>query len=90
MMTTSFALGDHYEAFIRAQMESGRYESPSDVVKDALRRLEAEETSRPGVIEDIRRSIEASRSEGVYLSEDEVSGILEARLDAWESREAGR
>lgn len=40
MATTSLSLGRHWEMFIRQEVESGRYDSASDVVRDALRTLE--------------------------------------------------
>ncbi len=40
---TSIALGDHFEAYIQKQLESGRYASASEVIRAALRLLEAEE-----------------------------------------------
>jgi antitoxin ParD1/3/4 len=36
-------LGKHFEAFIRAQVESGRYANASEVVREALRRQEIDE-----------------------------------------------
>ncbi|MFC9898519.1 type II toxin-antitoxin system ParD family antitoxin [Nocardia sp. NPDC127579] len=41
---TSISLGDHYVAFIDAEVESGRYSSASDVVRAGLRLLEDHET----------------------------------------------
>jgi antitoxin ParD1/3/4 len=41
---TSFSLDEHYNAFIRDEVESGRYRSASDVVRTALRLLEDRET----------------------------------------------
>ncbi len=38
--TTSITLGAHQQKFIEALMQSGRYTSASEVVRDALRRLE--------------------------------------------------
>ena len=34
MASTSFSLGDHWEVFIRREVESGRYGSASEVVRD--------------------------------------------------------
>ena len=41
---TSFSLGDHFTAFVEAQVGQGRYGSASDVVRAGLRLLEDEET----------------------------------------------
>ena len=38
--TTSITLGAHQQKFIEALVESGRYASTSEIVRDALRRLE--------------------------------------------------
>ena len=40
MATTSLSLGKHWEEFIRGEIQSGRYASASEVVRDALRTLE--------------------------------------------------
>ena len=42
---TSFRLGDHFLAFVEAQVGQGRYGSASDVVRAALRLFEAETTT---------------------------------------------
>lgn len=40
---TSVLLGDHYEDFIARRIESGKYNSASEVIRTALRLLESEE-----------------------------------------------
>ncbi|NQU52276.1 MAG: type II toxin-antitoxin system ParD family antitoxin [Bacteroidetes bacterium] len=40
---TSISLGGHFENFIHNEIESGRYNSVSEVIRSALRLLEVEE-----------------------------------------------
>ncbi|MGV2112161.1 type II toxin-antitoxin system ParD family antitoxin [Agrobacterium salinitolerans] len=42
----SFALNEHYEKFIKKQLESGRYNNASEVVRAGLRMLEDHEEAR--------------------------------------------
>lgn len=41
--TTSFALSEHFNAFIEQQVKEGRYASASEVVREGLRLLERRE-----------------------------------------------
>jgi antitoxin ParD1/3/4 len=43
-MNTSFILDDHFDAFVAAQVETGRYKNATDVIRSGLRLLEERET----------------------------------------------
>ncbi|MGM0943677.1 MAG: type II toxin-antitoxin system ParD family antitoxin [Bacteroidota bacterium] len=60
---TSISLGNHFEEFIREEVDSGRYSSASEVIRAALRLLESEEKKE-------RELIKA-------LQEGEDSGFVE-------------
>jgi antitoxin ParD1/3/4 len=79
-MPRSYALGAHFETLIDELVKGGRYNNASEVVRDGLRLLEDREKLRQLKVEEIRRSIEASRQTGVLLSEEEVFGPLDADL----------
>lgn len=64
---TSILLGEHFEDFISTKVSSGQYSSASEVIRTALRLLEAEESKM--------------KSFNKALSKGEKSGI-EKNFDA--------
>lgn len=83
----SYVVGDRFDAFISAEIESGRFNNASEVVRAGLRLLEDHETH----LHDIRRlidqgdaDIEAGRILEVSSAQDLTDEIVKrgmARLD---------
>lgn len=66
--TTSFNLGEHFDTFISAQLEHGRYGSASEVIRQGLRLLEEHE-----------RKVEALRLAIIEGEESGNAGILDMK-----------
>jgi antitoxin ParD1/3/4 len=85
-LMTSVALSPHYEDFIKRQIESGRYNNASEVVRAGLRMLEDYEASRERWLkEEIParlREIDADPSIGIPAEQvfDELKARHRARL----------
>ena len=80
-MPTSVALGNHFEEFVKKQLNSGRFNNVSEVVRAALRLLEDEEKLR-----EIRhRELKIAIQEGI---DSEDSGSLEEVVRKNRSRRA--
>jgi antitoxin ParD1/3/4 len=63
-MPSSYVIGEHFEAFIKAQIQRGRYASASEVIRDGLRALEERETIRALKIDALRAEIERGAAGG--------------------------
>ncbi len=58
---TSFILGDHFDSFVSAQIEAGRYSNATDVIRSGLRLLEEHEQE----VETLRRALIEGEESGV-------------------------
>ncbi len=76
-MPSSYAVGDHFEQFIKQQVKGGRYASASEVVRDALRLLEQEEQQRFAALETLRADVRKGLSGGRGKPAKEVLDHLE-------------
>lgn len=81
-MASSYTLGTHYEGFIRELLESGRYASASEVVRDGLRVLEEREQLRAAKLEALKAAINDGFASGDPEDLDMASIKTEARLSA--------
>ncbi len=78
-MPSSYAVGQHFEQFIKRQIERGRYASASEVVRDALRLLEEEELTREAKLEALRADIREGLNSGPGKPAEEVLSRLERK-----------
>ncbi|MEW6444481.1 MAG: type II toxin-antitoxin system ParD family antitoxin [Pseudomonadota bacterium] len=85
-MPTSVALGAHFETFIRDQVQSGRFNNVSEVVRAGLRLLEEREERRQLELDALRAEIAAGRASGSAKSADALFDRLEAKYAAQAER----
>jgi antitoxin ParD1/3/4 len=81
-MPTSVALGTHFKAFVRSQLESGRFNNASEVVRAGLRLLEEREQRKQLELEVLRAEIAAGRASGPRSPAESVFDRLGAKYDA--------
>jgi antitoxin ParD1/3/4 len=86
-MPSSYTLGQHFEAFIQAQLASGRYNDASEVLRDALRLMEERERRLAAVDAALERGV-ADIEAGRVHDADDVFDELEDRYDRM-ARERG-
>jgi antitoxin ParD1/3/4 len=85
-MPSSYTLGSRYEALVRKLVDSGRYASQSEVLRDGLRLLEDREERREARLDALRQAIRSGIDSGPGLSADEVFDRLSTRYST-ESRD---
>lgn len=86
-MPTSVALSPHFEAFIKAQIATGRYNNVSEVIREGLRLLEDRELEKQRQREALRAEI-AKGMEGEGADLDAAFAQVRTDIDAV-SRKAG-
>ena len=81
-MPTSVALSKHFETFVRDQVESGRFNNVSEVVRAGLRLLEDQEQVNDMKLAELRVAIAAGLKSGKGRGADQVLTRLEAKYRA--------
>jgi antitoxin ParD1/3/4 len=79
-MATSYSIGKHFEGFIEGLLESGRYSTASEVMRDGLRMIEEREQRRVAKLEALRAEIRKGLDSGP--AEEFDVGELIARVKA--------
>jgi len=85
-MPSSYAIGPHFENLIKDKIESGRYSSASEVVREALRLFEEYEELRAVRLEKLRALIREGKESGPGVPAETVLEQLEAKYSALENR----
>jgi len=75
---TSFILGDHFDAFVVAQIKAGRYANAADVIRSGLRLLEEHEQR----LQALRNALIEGEKSGVAGPLDMEKIKREARAEA--------
>ncbi|WP_137153194.1 type II toxin-antitoxin system ParD family antitoxin [Devosia sp. FKR38] len=83
-MPSSYSIGDHYEAFAKELVASGRYASVSEVLRDGLRLMEEREALRAWKLAELKKAIQ----EGLDSGEPEPMESLEEFLAEARARKA--
>ena len=76
MATTSLSLGEHWEIFIKNEINSGRYGSASEVVRDALRHME-ERNDKLSALRLHLAEGETQAKNGEFVKDFSMSDIIE-------------
>jgi antitoxin ParD1/3/4 len=80
-MPSSYVVGEHFEAFIKSQIQQGRYASASEVIRDGLRVLEDREKFRAMKLDSLRAAIQQGADSGPGIPAEEVFDRLAAKYE---------
>ena len=81
-MPSSYAIGSHFENFIKQTIKSGRYSNASEVIRAALRLFEEREELRSTQINNLRQQIQDGMESGTGIPADKVLNRLEAKYSS--------
>lgn len=79
-MPSSFTLGTHFEGFIRQQVNTGRYASASEVIRDSLRLLEEQDAMRQARLDALRAEINLGATSGPDIPAEQAFANARARI----------
>ena len=81
-MPTSVALSSHFETFVKEQVNAGRFNNVSEVVRAGLRLLEDQEHLKAMQLQELRVAVHAGASSGPGVDADQVFARLERKYQS--------
>jgi antitoxin ParD1/3/4 len=81
-MPSSYVIGEHFEAFIKQQVQQGRYATASEVVRDGLRALEDREKLRALKLRALRDDIQRGADSGAGIPAKKAFAQVRKRIAA--------
>jgi antitoxin ParD1/3/4 len=88
-MATSYSIGKHFEGMIKTLLESGRYSTASEVMREGLRLVEEREERRKVKLEALRAEIQKGFDSGP-AEEVDISEWMESIKTQGRQRLAAR
>jgi antitoxin ParD1/3/4 len=76
-MATSYSIGKHFEGLIESLIESGRYSTASEVMRDGLRMIEEREERRKAKLDALRAEIQKGLDSGP-AEETDIADMIKA------------
>ena len=76
-MATSYSIGKHFEGLIGSLIESGRYSTASEVMRDGLRMIEEREERRKAKLDALRAEIQKGLDSGP-AEETDIADMIKA------------
>jgi antitoxin ParD1/3/4 len=76
-LTMNVSIGDRWQEFVERAVQSGRYASASEVVREGLRLVEEREAKLKALTETLNASI----AEGRGFTDAEVAAAIDAQSD---------
>jgi len=83
--TVNVSLTPELEAFLQSRVKSGRYQTASEVVREALRLLERQEKERADSLRQLKAKLEEAAAEaerGELIDGEEAFADLRRQIDA--------
>jgi antitoxin ParD1/3/4 len=90
--TVNVSLTPELDAFLQSRVKSGRYQTTSEVVREALRLLERHERERDEALQQLKMKLEkgaAQAESGELLDGDEVFDELREMIEERRRSKAG-